>query len=90
MNFLLKAIEKAGSDDVDKVIKAWEGLVYEGPAGKWTMRACDHQNQTPIWIAEIVKSNPYFKHAYVGPAKEVAPDKIAVPCEKTGCKGLGK
>jgi len=89
-NFLFKAIEKAGTTDVDKVISAWEGLVYDSPAGKMTMRACDHQNQTPVWIAEIVKDNPYFKHAYVGKALEVAPDKIAVPCAKTGCKGLGR
>jgi branched-chain amino acid transport system substrate-binding protein len=88
--FLFKAIAKAGSTDVDKVIAAWEGLVYDSPAGRMTMRACDHQNQGPVWIAEIVKANPYFKHAYVGVPVEVAPDKVAVPCAKTGCKGLGK
>ncbi len=88
--FLFKAIEKAGSTDVDKVIAAWEGLVYDGPAGKWTMRACDHQAQMPVWIAEIVKSNPYFKHAYVGTPEEVSPEKVAVPCDKTGCPGFAK
>ncbi len=90
VSFLVKAIEKAGSTDVDKVIAAWEGLEYDSIAGKMTMRACDHQNQAPIWIAPIVKDNPFFKHAYVGKATVVSPDKIAVPCDKTGCKGLGK
>ena len=90
VNFLAKAIEKAGSTDVDKVIAAWEGLEYDSIAGKMTMRACDHQNQAPIWIAPLVKDNPFFKHAYVGKATAVAPEMIAVPCAQTGCKGLGK
>ena len=85
-----EAVKKAGSTDVNAVRKAWEGLVYDGPAGKWTMRACDHQVQQPVWTAEIVEKNPFFKHAYVGPATMVAPDKIEVPCDQTGCKGLAK
>lgn len=88
--FWAEALKKAGNDKVDDVIKAWEGLTYDGPAGKWTMRACDHQVQQPVWIAEIVAKNPYFSHAYVGPAKMVAPERISVPCEQTGCKGLAK
>ena len=52
--FWAEAIKKAGTDDVDAVIKAWEGLKYNGPAGEWVMRACDHQAQVPIWMAEIV------------------------------------
>ena len=88
--FWAEAVKKAGTDKVDAVIKAWEGLTYDGPAGKWTMRACDHQVQQPIWIAPVEAKSPYFKHAYVGPASMVAADKINVPCEQTGCKGLGK
>ena len=84
------AVQKAGSTDVDAVRKAWEGLSYEGPAGTWTMRACDHQVQQPVWIAEMVAQNPYFKHAYVGPASMVAPEDIDVPCDQTGCPGLAK
>ncbi|MFH1059168.1 MAG: ABC transporter substrate-binding protein [Pseudomonadota bacterium] len=88
--FWAEAVKKAGSDKVDNVIKAWEGLTYDGPAGKWTMRACDHQAQQPVWIAEIVAKNPYFKHAYVGPATMVPADAISVPCQDTGCKGFKK
>ena len=88
--FWAEALKKAGNDKVDDVIKAWEGLTYDGPAGKWTMRACDHQVQQPVWIAEIVAKNPYFSHAYVGPAKMVAPEQVSVPCEQTGCKRLAK
>lgn len=88
--FWAEAVKRAGSVKVNDVIKAWEGLSYDGPAGKWTMRACDHQVQQPIWIASVVAKNPFFKHAYMGPASKVAADKVNVPCAQTGCKGLGK
>jgi branched-chain amino acid transport system substrate-binding protein len=84
--FWAAAVKKAGTDDVTRVIKAWEGLKFHGPAGTWIMRACDHQAQQPIWIAPIVAKNPFFKHAYVGRAKMVSPNKIAVPCAQTGCQ----
>lgn len=84
--FWAEAVKKAGSTDVDAVIKAWEGLTYDGPAGEWTMRACDHQAQVPYWTAEIVKDNPFFKHAFVGPATMVPAKDVEVPCDQTGCK----
>lgn len=88
--FWAEAVKKAGTAEVDDVRKAWEGLSYDGPAGTWTMRACDHQVQQPIWTAEIVAENPFFDHAYVGKASMVATDKVNVPCEETGCKNLSK
>lgn len=84
--FWAEAVKKAGSTDVAAVIKAWEGLSYDGPAGTWTMRACDHQAQVPYWTAELVKDNPYFKHAFVGPATMIPAKEVEVPCEETGCK----
>ena len=86
--FWAEAVKKAGSTDVDKIIQAWEGLTYDGPAGTWTMRACDHQAQVPYWTAEIVKDNPFFKHAFVGPAKEIPAKDVEVPCAETGCKDI--
>ncbi len=88
--FWAEAVKKAGSEKVSDVRAAWEGLSYDGPAGVWTMRACDHQLQQPIWIAEVVAENPYFNHAYTGPATMVAPEKIQVPCEETGCEGFAR
>ncbi len=84
--FWAEAVKKAGTTDVGAVIKAWEGLSYDGPAGLWTMRACDHQAQVPYWTAELVKDNPYFKHAFVGPATIISAKEVEVPCEETGCK----
>jgi branched-chain amino acid transport system substrate-binding protein len=84
--FWAEAVKKAGSTDVAAVIKAWEGLSYDGPAGVWTMRACDHQAQVPYWNTEIVAKNKFFKHAFETPAGMVAAKEVEVPCEETGCK----
>jgi branched-chain amino acid transport system substrate-binding protein len=40
---ILDAIKKAGTTDGKAVVKAMEGMVYEGPTGKETIRAADHQ-----------------------------------------------
>jgi len=84
--FWAEAVKKAGTTDVAAVIKAWEGLSYDGPAGVWTMRACDHQTQLPLWYTEIVKKTKYFDHAFEAPAGMVAAKDVEVPCEETGCK----
>ena len=88
--FWAEAVKKAKTAKANAVVQAWEGLTYDSLAGKWTMRACDHQVQQPVWLAEIVAKNPFFKHAYVGPAHMVPPEKISVPCAETGCKGFAK
>jgi len=88
--FWAEAVKKAGKDDVDAVIKAWEGLTYNGPAGEWVMRACDHQAQVPIWMAEIVAKSEFFKHAFEGPATAIPAKDVEVPCDKTGCTRMSK
>jgi branched-chain amino acid transport system substrate-binding protein len=84
--FWAEAVKKAGTTDVAAVIKAWEGLSYDGPSGVWTMRACDHQAQVPYWQTEIVKKNKFFSHAFEGPATMITAKDVEVPCEETGCK----
>ena len=50
MQFLVEAINKAGSTDTLKVVKALEGLTIDTPIGKQTMRAKDHQaNRGQFW-----------------------------------------
>ncbi|MGO9121713.1 MAG: ABC transporter substrate-binding protein [Desulfomonilaceae bacterium] len=83
--FWAEAVKKAGKDDVDAVIAAWEGLKFNGPAGEWVMRACDHQAQVPIWMAEIVAKSEFFPHAFEGPAWPIPAKDVEVPCDKTGC-----
>ncbi len=86
--FWAEAVKKAGTDDVEAVIKAWEGLTYDSPAGKQHMRPYDHQNQVSVWIAEIVKENKFFKHPYVNEVVMIPVEEISVPVEETGCPGL--
>jgi len=84
--FWAEALKKAKTDDVNAVIKAWEGLSFKGAGGTWTMRACDHQAQAPIWIAEIVPQSKFMKLPYVGTPIMIPAKEIEVPCEETGCK----
>jgi len=84
--FWAEAVKKAKSIEPQAVIKAWEGLSYDGPAGVWTMRAQDHQTQLPFWYVEIAKKNNFFKHAFEVYAGTVSAKEVEVPVEKTGCK----
>jgi branched-chain amino acid transport system substrate-binding protein len=84
--FWAEALKKAGKDDVSAVIKAWEGLSYKGTGGTMVMRACDHQAQVPIWIAEIVPQSKFMKLPYVGEPIMISARDIEVSCEDTGCK----
>ncbi|MBI9085495.1 MAG: ABC transporter substrate-binding protein [Desulfobacterales bacterium] len=88
--FWAEAVKKAGTTDTQAVIKAWEGLEYDGPAGNWTMRACDHQAQVPYWTAKIVKKNDFFDHAYVGEASMIPAKEVEVPCSETGCTRISQ
>ncbi len=88
--FWAQAVKKAGTDNVDSVIKAWEGLTYDSLTGKQYMRPFDHQNQMPVWIGEIVKKNRFFKHPYVDEAIMIPAKDVSVPVEETGCPGLQK
>lgn len=84
--FWAEAVKKAGSTDINAVIKAWEGLSYDGPVGLWTMRAADHQTQMPFWVVEIAKKNPFYKHAFEVHAGMISARDVEVPVEQTGCK----
>jgi branched-chain amino acid transport system substrate-binding protein len=83
--FWAEAIKKADSTDVDKVIKAWEGLTFKGVAGEMMMRAEDHQTIQPAWVATMVKEQPYFDHAFVGEPEMVPAEVTIVPVAETGC-----
>lgn len=47
---LLDTIEKVGSVDVEATIKRLEGLEYDGPTGRETLRAADHQCIKPFYL----------------------------------------
>jgi ABC-type branched-subunit amino acid transport system substrate-binding protein len=87
MNFLGEAIKKARSVDADKIIPAWEGMSFEGLTGRLFMRACDHQIQTPGFVA-TVQANHAFKNVidfpYLGDPITIPAEKVAIPPAETG------
>jgi branched-chain amino acid transport system substrate-binding protein len=84
--FWAEAVKKAGTVDTEAVIKAWDGLEFDGPAGMWVMRACDHQAQVPYWFGTITKKNRFFDHPYIDQASMIPAKDVEIPCEETGCK----
>jgi len=58
--YLLKtAIEKAKTIDTDAVIKAIEGMPFEGLRQKFTIRALDHMGTVPCYQGTIAKDPNY-------------------------------
>jgi branched-chain amino acid transport system substrate-binding protein len=83
--FLAEAIKKAKSVEAEEIIKAWEGMTFDAPIGKVTMRPCDHQMIAPIPVAEILAGpNPYYNFPFVGKPVMIPADKAAVPPAETG------
>lgn len=85
MMILAEAIKKAGSEDRDALIKAFEGLEYEGVMGRQVVRACDHQIQSQIAAATIVAGpGEFYKFASSGPVKLLSAEQMSVAPEETG------
>ena len=82
--FLFEAINKAKSFDAEAVIKAWEGMEYNGLMGKQIMRACDHQVLMPGPVAEIQAKSTLFPFPFPGTPVIIPMDKVAVPIKETG------
>jgi branched-chain amino acid transport system substrate-binding protein len=83
--FLAEAIKKAKSTNAEAVIKAWEGMTYEGLVGTLQMRACDHQVITPVAVGEIVPGpGPFYNFPWLGKLTMIPREKAAVPPEETG------
>jgi len=80
------AVKKAGTFETEAVIKAFEGLTWEGPVGTLTMRKEDHQNQTPVVIGEVVTKTKYYDFPYVKPIKILTADQVSMTLEESGWK----
>ena len=81
-----EAVKKAGTFETEAVIKAFEGLTWEGPVGTLTMRKEDHQNQTPVVIGEVVEKTKYYAHPYVKPVDIIPADQVSMTLEESGWK----
>lgn len=89
----IKAMERCGSTDVNKVICALEGHIYNGPTGKETIRAFDHQVVHPFLLGlakkpgdkkykddylNIIGSGKVYRTYEQNPVKW----KLKLPCDK--------
>ena len=81
---LMEGINKAGSTDVPAVIKALEGIEYDGPTGRETVRAEDHQVLKDYYLM-IGKSKSSMKDKDDF-GTVLAATKAFLPPERTGCK----
>ncbi len=69
---IVRAIEKADGDDVDKMVCGARGLEFDAPKGKETIRAADHAMLQPMYQAKLR-----------GPAASLAP-KLSRRCRRRG------
>jgi len=54
-----KAVEKAGSTEVDKVLKALEGLEIDSPVGKYKVDEKNHHTWKPVYIGKIKEDGQF-------------------------------
>lgn len=73
------AIEKAGSTDVEKLMKAFEGLTYDTPGGPVTIRPEDHQAMNRVVSFHVVPDASTPEGWKVPEFVVVSPDKIMPP-----------
>ncbi|MGA2465700.1 MAG: ABC transporter substrate-binding protein [Thermodesulfobacteriota bacterium] len=81
-----EAVKKAGSLDADKVIKAFEGMKWNGPTGTVTMRAKDHQLMQPMIVGQVVKKTKYYDHPYLKPIQVIPAEQLDYKPEDYGWK----
>jgi len=79
LEWLTQVIQKAGSDDVEKVIEAWEDSPYEGLEGPFLMRKCDHQAVQLGFMVEAAK-DPKYPHLVPKILATYPGDKVTPKC----------
>jgi branched-chain amino acid transport system substrate-binding protein len=81
---LVEGIKKAGTPEIPTLIKAMEGMTYEGPTGLEKIRPEDHQVIKDYYLMlGKAKSAMKDKNDY---AEVIAATKAFLPPDKTGCK----
>jgi branched-chain amino acid transport system substrate-binding protein len=83
---LFAAMEKAGSPETDKVVKAMEDLEVTSVKGPVLMRKCDHQGENQGFVVKVAASSKYPE-----PVAEIVKiysrEQITPDCLSTGYKG---
>lgn len=86
MMLYAEAVKKAGSIETDRVIKAFEGLKWNGPVGTVTVRPKDHQAMQPMIVGQVVKKTKYYDFPYVKPIQVIPPEQLDYKPEDFGWK----
>ncbi|HUS16719.1 MAG TPA: substrate-binding domain-containing protein [Chloroflexia bacterium] len=78
---LVRAIENTDGDPgAEGVIKAWEGMRFEGPKGTYIVRPGDHVLLQPMALAKLTNvKDPESKFFQI--VKIYSPEETAPPCE---------
>ncbi|QAA94748.1 ABC transporter substrate-binding protein [Pollutimonas thiosulfatoxidans] len=84
IQMLAEAMKKAGTADYREMIKAMEGLEYEGISGVEKVRAGDHQVLKDCYLMKG-KARSAMKDEFDF-AEILSSGKSFLPVEKTGCK----
>lgn len=73
---IVHAVEQAGGDNVDGMIKALEGWTFDAPKGTQTIRARDHAMLQPMFQARLVQQGTAWEPELV---ETIPPDATAPP-----------
>jgi branched-chain amino acid transport system substrate-binding protein len=90
--WLADIIKKAGSLETEKLIKAWEGAKFKTAWGEAEMRACDHQMQSPCYVAEAMEPEKIPEEIryhgnempFIGRPTMIPKEEISIPPKETG------
>ncbi len=78
---IVEALKKTNGDaGTDKLIAAMEGMSFETPKGKMTIRPQDHQAMQSMYHFRI-KNDPSVPWAVQDLVKEITPDQMNVPIQ---------
>lgn len=75
---IVEGIKKAGSTDTEELIKAMEGMSFEGPKGKMTFRKEDHQALQPLYAIRL-ESKAGYDHPVPVLIRELTPEETTPP-----------
>jgi branched-chain amino acid transport system substrate-binding protein len=88
VDILIRGIAKAGSTDSEAIVKAIEGITYDGLRGTIRFRKEDHQGTVPSFIGRTAKSDKYpfliIKDVQVIPAEKMWPSLEEIAASRKG------
>src|SRR5205807_7309257 len=77
---VVRAVQKSGGDDVDKMISALEGWSFLAPKGPQRIRPEDHAMIQPMFIVQLVKQKNGTYEVKV--VKTVSPGNVQPPIKR--------